>query len=49
MVNKDKVIGGYEVLYQKLDEMYLDLTVKQLKALKAKLEETWTIIERRKK
>jgi hypothetical protein len=47
MTNKDSIINGYKVLAEKLDELYLDLTIRQLQELDGKLEETWQIIKPR--
>ena len=47
MLNKDEVCNGFKVLSEKIDERYLDLTIKQFEDLKNKLGEAWGIIERR--
>ena len=48
MLNKDNIVNGYKVLSEKLDEIYLNLTIRQLGELQDKLEETWLIVERRR-
>ena len=47
MINKDELLNGYKVLYEKLDENYLELTVKQLMLLQANLQCAWKVLSPR--
>lgn len=47
MLNKDNIINGYKVLADKLDEVYLDLTLRQLNELDVILAQAWGVVERR--
>ena len=47
MIDKDRIVNGYKVLSEKLEERYLDLTVRQLKELDFKLEDTWHVLSPR--
>jgi hypothetical protein len=47
MTNRDEIVNGYHVLADKLDERYLDLTIKQYTELKNALEDCWKIVDRR--
>jgi hypothetical protein len=46
-MSKDGVVNNYKVLYEKLEEQYLDLTVRQVKQLEEELPKLWEIVERR--
>ena len=46
-MSKDSIVNGYKILHDKLEEKYLDLTVRQLKALEVELENVWNILQPR--
>lgn len=47
-MDKDCIINGYKVLAEKLEERYLDLTIRQYHELETALHGVWSIVERRK-
>lgn len=45
---KGNLVNEYQILVNRLDELYDSLTVRQVRELEGKLTETWVILERRK-
>lgn len=43
----DKILTMYQTIYNRIDELYPDVTPQQLRQLHQKGEEVWAIITRR--